>query len=625
MPVERFRWRLFMGGWFGSGSRDAQPEGTLRRAIGISETKTTELRSRKGSTVIADMDAHSGARFAGSRYQGVTTTYHRNGNPVPIQTGLDGTKLTQVRMQPTLDSEDYLFVAGGGLLFKVSPIGLASQWGITPPPDGFTAAINALSTVTIDAMDNAASWTGTGAALADEATIKQQGTNSMKMTVAAATTGVAAKSITVDLSVYGSGVVSADEDFIYVWYRADHPENIEQIQLSFSLGGTTFASDYYSREVLGSAGPYTSAELSKQSVGLGSQPLTGPVLPAGDFSDTFVFGPNTSEAQQAVRLQESVAQTTVPNTLDTWTLLRLPKSTFQRSGTAALDRGDVQAVRLTIRTAAGGGAVVYWDDLKLAGAYGLQGTYRYHVTYRNTATGTRSNGNPTAVVAPNVTRQSVALAGLPVSADPQVDQVEVWRTVGNGTLFFKIGDVANGVTTFTDDVADAATLDSRPNAPLMQDTELPLDNTRPNDSWDDCAGPFLGSMFYARSPIPGEKGWVFVSPPGRAEAVSALLSLAVSSDDDPVLKVWIFNGAVYAWTPSSVYQLVGSGPFIPRKVYGVPGTPWPMTITNTPYGVAYLAMDGPRLFDGVGSKLISPMPVAGLFRSESVEDIVFTL
>lgn len=626
MPVERYRWRLFAGGFFGAGSRDAMPDMMLRRATGVSDVWSSVLASRRGSTVIAELDAHSGARFNGDRYQGQGTEYFRNGGGAPIRTGLDGTKLTHVRAQPTLDVEDYLFVAGGGALFKVSPDGVASQWGITPPEDGFIAAVTALSTVAIDAMETAASWTGVGAALADEATIKQEGTNSMRVTVAASTTGTATKSITVNLAQYSATAPSADEDFIHLWFRVDHPENLDKIMLDFSLGGTTFATDYYSRTVVMSSGQLSDAQLSQQSVGLGSQPLINTIRAGATdtaYADTYVFGANVAEAQQSTRLQEAVGQTTFPNALNQWTRLRLPKSTFQRSGVAALTWADVQAAKLTFQTNAGtGGIVAYVDDFKLAGAVGMQGTYKYHITYRNSVTGTRSNSNPSAVMVENVMRQAVALSRLPVSTDPQVDEVEVWRTVGNGVLFFKIGDVTNGVTTFTDSVADAATLDSRADAPLMEDTELPLDNIRPTDSWDDAAGPHLGSMLWARSPIPGEKGFVFISPPGRTEAVRD--RLAVSSDDDPVLKVWIFNGAAYAVTPTSWYQLVGQGPFVPRKVYGVPGTPWPLSLANTPKGVVYVALDGPRLFDGVGSTLLWPAAVAGLFREGAVENVVWT-
>jgi hypothetical protein len=198
----------------------------------------------------------------------------------------------------------------------------------------------------------------------------------------------------------------------------------------------------------------------------------------------------------------------------------------------------------------------------------------------------------------------------------------VFRSVGNGTLLFRIAKLPNGTTSFVDTVADVATLDSRPGIPLMTNIELPLDNTRPDDAWDTCFGPLNGRMFWCRSPLPGEKGAVFFSPPGRAEAVSGYV--IVTSDEEPVLDGVVFNGVGFVWTPAGIYQLQGDPPN-PRRVYGVPGTLWPKSIALTPYGVAYLALDGPRLFDGTMSKLIAPDACALLWRNETVEDVAFPL
>lgn len=635
MSVTRLRWRVFTRGWWGTGARDAQPEGTLRRAIGIAQIKTTELRSRNGSTVIANLDAHSVVRFSDRRYAGVGTELFVDG-AIVVQTGLNGHKLSFVRMQPTVDAEDWLFVAGGGLAFKVSPFVVASQWGITPPPDGFTATANVPLDRVIDQMESAVTWTAVGCVLADEATIKQQGTSAMKQTVAAASTiGTATKSITVDLDAFAGPVDSPDEDFISVWVRVDNPANVAALQLAFDVGAGNFATDYYTRDVVPSEQRTAPDQLSAQTQGIGGYvyspnagetvAILGPEVPGGPrrlftVSQDGGLGHEVNDPAVLAELQGATTQSFIPVTLDTWTLVRLPKSTFNRVGASAATWANVVAVRLTMTTNAGGAAIAYWDDLKLHGGVGLQGTYKYKVAYLNEATGTRSNGNPTPVVVDNVNRGGVTVTRLPTSSDPQVTHTEVFRTVGNGTLMFRVAKLPTGTLTFVDEVADAAGINSNPDATLMSDIELPLDNTRPDDAWECAFGPFDGRMLWTRSPRGGERGRVFFSPAGRAEAVEGFVT--VSSDDEPVLVGVIFNAAAYVWTTVGVYQLQGSQ-LTPRRVFGVPGTLWPLSLAITPYGVAYLALDGPRLFDGASSKLIAPDAVALLFRNEAVEDVVF--
>jgi len=602
------------------GSRDAIPPNTARRAEGIAPQKTSALRSRWGSTLLAALDAHSVFRFAAHRYAGVSTRYYQIdptppvlGGPALIYSGLDGTKLTQAVMPPTLGAQDVAFLAGGGALFKVSQAGVASKWGIDPPPDGFSATGASQTTKAIDAMETAAGWTAAGCVLSDEATIKQEATKSMKMVVAAGVVATATKAITVDLSLLAAGVVSPLEDFITVWLRVDLPENMAAASLAFDISGAAFASDYYQYTVPVSTQQLPGGQPSQQVVGVGSLPQFA------HGQDPALFG--VTDPPEFTAVQTAVGQTFVPALHDNWVLLRIPKSIFLRAGTAAKTWADVVAVKLGITANANGAVTAYWDDLKLGGGVGMQGDYAYQVVFLNSVTGSRSNPNPTQVEALQVKRNAVALAGLPVSSDPQVDKLEIYRTVGNGTIKFRVITIDNGTTTSTDKVADFAGLDSTTDL-LMDSFQLQTDNVRPNDSWDDAVGPFAGSMWWARSPLAGERGRLFYSPPGRAEAAPNFLD--ITSDEEPIQKAMVWNGSIWVWTIAGLYQVAGTAePFYTRKVYGVPGTKWPFTVTITPYGIAYLADDGPRLWTGSVSQLIFPQAVALLFKGELLEDTAF--
>lgn len=57
-----------------------------------------------------------------------------------VKTGLNGDRLSLVKMPPTAGKPDYLFVAGGGALFKVSAAGAMTVWGIVAPTAAPSAA-----------------------------------------------------------------------------------------------------------------------------------------------------------------------------------------------------------------------------------------------------------------------------------------------------------------------------------------------------------------------------------------------------------------------------------------------------------------------------------------------------
>src|SRR3990172_9386462 len=240
----------FSGGLWVADARDKTPAAAFRRLKGVHPVRADTVRSRDGSTQLYALTAHSLAKLGSARFQGVGTALYRNGGS--ILTGLDGTRLAFAKMPPSLTAElgedgkgDYLFVAGGGLLKKVDESGNVTKWGIEKPVTGFTAVADAQVSTQIDPLDTAGGWTGVAAALADEGTIKQEGTNSMKMTVAKSATGTATKAIAIDLEVD-----YPENAYISVWVRIDDPSHIDQLLIQFDVAGGTFAVDTYSYTVL---------------------------------------------------------------------------------------------------------------------------------------------------------------------------------------------------------------------------------------------------------------------------------------------------------------------------------------------------------------------------------------
>lgn len=581
------------------GPRDDAPDNALRRAVGIQTPFTPSIRSRFGSTLVQTVagTAHSLFRFDGVRFVGAGRNLYRGA--AIIKPTMSGNRLAFTPMPPQVNLADYLFITDGTLPIKVSPAGAITNWGIAAPPNGFTATASPASTKVIDALDSQATWTATDCALADDATIKQSGTNAIKMTVAASASGSMLKAIATDLTTFGGGVSSSDADYIAVWVRIDHPDRVDALQLEFSLTDATFASNVYSR-VITVGNPVLNVQ------GLATVVPESTVVANG--------------VQSAPSVLDSLAVTFFTPSENVWTRLLIPKATFARSGTSAATWANVAAVRLSARARSIGTINVWWDALDLNGGTGLQGRYRYHVTFANSTTGSRSNGNPTAVEVAQVNRQAVALANLPKSTDPQVNTREIWRTVGTGTLFFLIDTIPDNTTlTYTDRIPDAAALDTSASK-IMQNVELPSDSAPPEATCRRCWGPFDGAMWLCSNTVAGTRGRVYFSAVGRPEAIAGFLD--VTSDDDQTQTGVVWNSANYVFTLGRIFAIEGTnGIYTYREIKGCPGTDAPDTVQATPFGILYQSANAPRLFDGTTSAVVGQTSIADLFDGQSLEGV----
>lgn len=561
-------------------------------------------------------NAHSLTRIHDIRFYGVAGDLYRNGIKI-IDNLFDGTRLSFAKMSPTSEVDmttvqipDHLFIAGGGLLKKVDSNGTVTGWGITQPIDGFTATKGTAEQTEVDDFDSAASWTGSGATLTDEGTIKQEGTNSMKMAVAWKASGTATKSITVDLTAV-STEVSSDADTVDVWFRADRPERIENIEISFALGGTTFSTDFYTRII-------TIAATKPARTQKGVASLNEVV----DTQLQFIEAATGAELypSEADNLAIQLGTVSVPLEKDVWVKLRIPKLAFVRSGeNSALDWSDVQAVKLTVTTNGRGAVNTYWDQMALNGGAGMQGRYRYHITYFNENTGSRSNPNDTYVEVTDVKRGKVTLASLPTSSDAQVTHIEIWRTMGDGTFFFLVTQLANGTATYEDRTSDYLGL-GKVDANTLQNVELQFDNIVPSSTFEYATGPHQGRMWWCNDTESGKGGHVYYSPVGRAESVKSFIDCTSSDDQTQALAIW--NGSIYCFAQSGIFEILGTDePFVPRRVFGCPGTLQPHSIIRTPLGIVYTAHDGVRIFNGNSSMILHDDPVMRIMRRETVEGI----
>ena len=615
--------RRFDKGLWLTPSVDETPVGGLRRMRGVSGLSRQTLKSRHGSGLVYNVEAHSAVRFGDVWHAGVGTTFTRRGMG-SIKSGLDGERLATVSLPPIPGKADYLMVCGGGDSFKVSASGGVTKWGIDAPADGMTGAKNTQLAKVISSFDTHTDWTGTNATVADETTNVVDG-SATKVTVASNTAGKIVDNNTIDLTAFTGGAVSGDEDYIEFYIRIDEPSRIEFIQLDFSLNSTNFGGEVYSRKVI--MGRLSEKPLKK---GTGSAPELSEenaervwVANNSQTRDEFDQGINKGKwkwVEKENPIQAATESTVVEKTANVWQKMQLSKKLFKKEGGETYDWSDVQSVRFQIKTNNTGEVVVWLDHMRLIGGFGLHGDYKYRVTYRNTTTGAESDPNATAVEVTGVERHSVALTSIPVSSDGQVDQRRIWRTLGDGTLYFICGTVDdNTTTTFTDEVADFYFLDSRSGASALGATEMSFDNLEPYTWFEDCAGPYNAAVFWGTRTESGEKGRLYYSRIGYTENVKGFIE--VTSDDDPFQRVVVWNASLYFISESRFFQITGKEPYIPREIVGAPGTDAPRTVVETPYGIAYKAHDGPRIFNGAQSVLLGGGALEVIFRGESKENL----
>jgi len=405
-----------------SGGRDQIPEAAMRRCVGAARELTHSVSSRYGSQKLYNIAANSLFRYNQHRYQFDGSTLFQDGVAIDAG-GYNGQRMTFVKMPPQIGLPDYLFLTGAGKQLKIAPDGTKTNWGIQPPPGGFTA-INAgddsklISTFNFESNQ----WNLQQNIFR---VVKQDGPQGgLELFFSGASAWSITKNMNLDLSRYADGVLSLQSD---------------SILFGCSIGG---GFTQYSMFVDFDVGDGTFNDMYRCLVGFTSNPaLYGSVTP--DF--IIDLSPNLS------------------------TNIFIPKSKFKRVGGNGNGWESVRALRFVggaqslnaadygnpPNTATNFGSAFNFLRYELHGGYPLTGNYKYFVTYLNSITGSRSNPNANPVEAFGLQNGRVVLNNLPISPDPQVSAREIWRTTGNGETYFLDGVVPDNATqTYIDQIAD---------------------------------------------------------------------------------------------------------------------------------------------------------------------------
>lgn len=421
-----------------------------------------------------------------------------------------------------------------------------------------------------------------------------------------------------DLTVHSSGDSSPIEDFFVFWFKID-PNIGTSARLAVFLYSGDDNRNYATFEMRTENKQPPASTLGVASL-LQVKNAQGDLVSQADFR---------GEADKNDILAELAEKTWVQQTNEVQ-FAAIPKKLFRT--TDDFDFSDVHRMAFIFHNIVDGAQICVGDILIVGGGKnesgagaaeatrgGVQGTYRYRVTFLNTTTGNRSNPGTVTQVAKDVNRGYVRLTNIPTSGDAQVDAREIWRTMGDGTRFFKIATIEdNSTTTFDDQVADYAGLDSAPGVTVMTTEELPLDNDVPFADHDQHVILKMTAFWISSDSL--KAGRLYYSPIGRPESQKGYIDV---SSTEALRRMVVYQGILYVFSESKLYRIQGTDPYFAYEISGVPGVTSHSrrTVVATPFGIVWCAQDGIRIFNGSISKLLNFDPIGRVFRGETAEII----
>jgi len=187
--------------------------------------------------------------------------------------------------------------------------------------------------------------------------------------------------------------------------------------------------------------------------------------------------------------------------------------------------------------------------------------------------------------------------------DTTAIKVEVYRTVHDGTVFYYVGEVTNGTTTFTDNVSDATIIN---NSTLYTEGGI-LDNDPPP------LCKFLhitnGIGYYGHIKVGTEifSNRVRQSVKNDVDSCPATMYVDVQN---PITALGSYKGRPLVFSKSEHHRIEGAFDELGRgTVNAIPvkniGTESPNSVVETPYGTFFAGPDGFYVTDGFESYRVS--------------------
>jgi hypothetical protein len=496
--------------WLPAG--DQIPDEDAQAMSNFKVDQAGRIVSRLGHTAVVSPGSSINRIHANgsNRYSGAGTALFRGGSSVT--TGFDGNPLGLVGWK------GYEWVMNRSKQGKDSGSAFSS-WIPTAPVGAPTVTVNAILSTTLDNFEAASGWTpSTGLALTDDAVNVQQGTNSMKCSVATGGIYTATKNASLNLNSVG-GQTGSDDDKFAVWIRCSDFTQLNGVRLLVDVSSSA-----------GSFGDYYRAELQRKKI----------KQARGNWLHLEIKRTATGNT-----VDEGLSQTDILKDLI------LNAYSFERFGsTAGRDWSTVTSLRLEIDAA---GPVDVWVDswIVFGSAVGsIEGDdIGYYYTY-TTTDGIESNPSPESTLK-TFNRQSAGVA-VTASAEAQVSGINVYRTGGTLGNVYRINTTVYANTTAT--ITDQHTDNDLTDLDLVMET----DNDNPPAA-SGLIGPHFGRLIAFSSAANVNRFWWSKQNrfpfPGSASAVGNWAD--VGNSGEAILAMTQHNRVVHIYKTASIWRMVG--------------------------------------------------------------------
>lgn len=541
---------------------DMIPEGFLTNALNMTAQKQGYLENRRGTTRVSSANLGAAVHSQGRMivggvpyaYQGAGTSLFRAFTS--IATGFSGSPFIFRDLNFELSTNAYIAAFDSAKRVKDSGVAI-TNFGLAAPTAVASAVQATAQTKTVDTFEYAtngaiqAAYPTSSATITTTATAPAVGTYAGNLAVAASTTGYATRTVAINLSQFSAPGDSDDDDPIVFWFKIDVPSSLVEVRLMFDVDPSTndFAHNYYWKSIQSNEiTPAVDAELTAQTI-------REQVITQAAFEDPEALA-NLDE-----RINQLLAEELASGT-NQWQQFFVRKSDFQRVGTSANNWANVAAVRIYVKTNAGGAINLGIDSFYMQGgtAYRLNGDYDWISQYENDTTKTRSPFYQ-AMAAQVAIDHSRATVTVTNPTDTQVSHIRLYRRGGDfpeDYLLVSRTAVAtwSGTVNITDGVADselgevadfgsgsdlvelsnAATTEIEPTVMEMHMERAWVNDTNyPDRLWYSDRGN--AEMFR-------EDHWI-VSKAGPG---------------DPIVRPFALDDQMFIFTAKTVKRLNGSGP-----------------------------------------------------------------
>jgi hypothetical protein len=501
---------------------------------------------------------------------------------------------------------------------KTNPAGFTSpvkdngttltRWLPVAPAAAPVTSKQAEKSTSISSFDNSETWNGSaGTTLAFDASDKQSGTHSLKVSFTDPAVYTVTRTTSVSLNSVG-GQTGTDDDKHRIWIKCTDFKQMGAISVLVDVSAAgDFSTQYYRAEI-----PRKKFKAAKGSWVLFE------LRRAASVMDVLVVDPNQIDILRNivnVDLQGRVAQEWGDLPVSVRNLISQEALTFTRFGSDdTRDWSTVTAIRLEID--AWGATDVRFDQWDVFGSVigAVEGKHiGYYYTYV-TADSIESNPSPISTPLLKANRLSMGVA-LIASADPQVTGIHVYRTGGTLGAIYRVTATPEANTNHT--YVDVSTDDTLTALGLF----LEADHDDPPAAAGIIAPYFGRAVTWNTTANPNRFFWSEINQlhfPGSAGVTGNWNDIGAKSE--ALLAATVHQGYMNFYKANEIWRLIGdpgdtSG--LVEKTRSKRGAVGPRAVCTGEGGDYFADTEGIYFFNGETPTLIS-QKIDPIFKGQTV-------